>query len=123
MIKKLDRRGSVLVHVLITGVIVAFIAAGLLRMVLMNYIAVDRATKGAQNRKEAEAMLQRALTYWNKTNSVCSTDATYFPCTGAGVGANQCNCSCPNGTALPRVEVTGPAGGPCRITIISSDPE
>jgi Tfp pilus assembly protein PilX len=119
---KLGRRGSVLVHVLITGVIVAFIAAGLLRMVLMNYIAVDRATKGAQNRKEAEAMLQRALTYWNQTNSVCSTTAN-FPCTGGGVGLNQCNCNCPNGTALPRVEVTGGGAPPCAITIISSDPE
>ena len=120
---KLNSRGSVLVHVLITGVIVAFIAAGLLRMVLMNYIAVDRATKGAQNRKEAEAMLQRALTYWNQTNSVCSTNATYFPCTGTGVGLNQCNCACPSAAALPRVVVTGGGPPPCTITIISSDPQ
>ncbi|MCM2303387.1 MAG: hypothetical protein NDJ72_01695 [Elusimicrobia bacterium] len=119
---KLNRRGSVLVHVLITGVIVAFIASGLLRMVLMNYIAVDRATKGAQNRKEAEAMLQRALTYWNQTNSVCSTSVN-FPCTGGGVGANQCDCACPGVAAVPRVVVTGPAAGPCVITITSSDPE
>lgn len=120
---KLNRRGSVLIHVLITGVVVAFIAAGLLRMVLMNYIAVDRATKGAANRKEAEAMLQRALTYWNKSNSVCSSDPTYFVCTGPGVGINQCNCSCPSAAALPRVDVTGPAAGPCVITITSSDPQ
>lgn len=120
---KLDRRGSVLIHVLITGVIVAFIASGLLNMVMMNYIAVDRATKGAQNRKEAEAMLQRALTYWNKTNSVCSTDAFNFVCTGGGVGANQCNCACPSASALPRVVVTGGGAPPCVITIISSDPQ
>lgn len=118
---KLNRRGSVLLHVLVTGIVVAFIAAGLLRMVLMNYIAVDRATKGAQNRKEAEAMLQRALTYWNKTNSVCSTSAM-FTCTGAGVGINQCSCACPSAAAVPRVVVTGPAAGPCVVTIISSDP-
>lgn len=120
---KLNNRGSVLLHVLVTGIIVAFIAAGLLRMVLMNYIAVDRAAKGAQNRKEAEAMLQRALTYWNKTNSVCSTDASFFVCTGAGVGANQCNCACPSAAALPRVVVTGGGAPPCVITVISSDPQ
>ena len=119
---KLSRRGSVLVHVLITGVIVAFIAAGLLRMVLMNYIAVDRATKGAQNRKEAEAMLDKALTYWNKSNQVCST-TPLFPCTGGGVGANVCNCSCPSAVALPRVDVTGGGAPPCTITITSSDPQ
>lgn len=128
MIKRIGRRGSVLVHVLITGIIVAFIAGGLLRMVLMNYIAVDRASKGSQNRKEAEAMLQRALTYWNKTNSVCSTNVTYFPCVGAGVGANTCDCSCPSSAAVPRVTVSRIGGGvggppPCRITITSSDPQ
>ena len=111
-----------LLHVLVTGIIVAFIAAGLLRMVLLNYIAVDRATKGAANRKEAEAMLQRALSYWNKSNQVCSTDPTYFVCVGPGVGANICNCSCPNAAALPRVDVTGGGAPPCVITITSSDP-
>ena len=126
MIKKTSK-GSVLIHVLVTGIIVAFIAAGLLRMVLMNYIAVDRASKGAQNRKEAEAMLQRALTYWNKSNQVCSNDPTYFVCTVPGT-ANTCDCKCPSAAAVPRVEVTKIGGGtggppPCVITIISSDPQ
>lgn len=119
---KINRRGSVLIHVLITGVIVAFIAAGLLRMVLMNYIAVDRATKGAQNRKQAEAMLQRALTYWNKSNSVCST-TPLFVCSGAGVGANTCNCACPSAAAVPRVVASGGGAPPCVITVTSSDPQ
>ena len=120
---KLNRRGSVLVHVLITGVIVAFIASGLLRMVLMNYIAVDRATKGAQNRKEAEAMLQRALTYWNKNNIVCESTVE-FPCaTPSTTSPGTCSCACPNATALPRVVVTGGGAPPCTVTIISSDPE
>jgi hypothetical protein len=124
---KQNSRGSVLIHVLVTGVIVAFIAAGLLRMVLMNYIAIDRASKGTQNRKEADAMLQRALTYWNKSRIVCSTDATYFPCTPSyTVAPGTCNCACPSAGALPRVEVTnGPVGTtpPCTITVISSDPQ
>jgi len=118
------RRGSVLIHVLVTGVIVAFIAAGLLRMVLMNYIAVDRATKGAQNRKEAEAMLQRAITYWNKSNVVCSSDAVFFPCATPSITSpGTCSCACPSAAAVPRVEVTGGGAPPCTITIISSDPQ
>ena len=121
---KLNRRGSVLVHVLVTGVVVAFIAAGLLRMVLMNYIAVDRASKGAQNRKEADAMLQRALTYWNKSNIVCSSDATFFVCaTPSTVIPGICSCACPSAAALPRVVVTGGGAPPCTITVISSDPQ
>ncbi|PIR16568.1 MAG: hypothetical protein COV48_09630 [Elusimicrobia bacterium CG11_big_fil_rev_8_21_14_0_20_64_6] len=120
---KFNRRGSVLLHVLVTGVIVAFIASGLLRMVLMNYIAVDRATKGAQNRKEAEAMLQRALTYWNKSNVVCSSTGL-FPCSPSYVTSpGTCDCSCPSAAALPRVVVSGGGAPPCVITIISSDPQ
>ena len=123
---KLNRRGSVLVHVLVTGVIVAFLAAGLLRMVLMNYIAVDRATKSARNRKEAEAMLQRALTYWNESNLVCSDINPPNPlyrikCFGP-VGVCSCICANPTPLSFPRIEVTGGGPPPCVVTIISSDP-
>ena len=119
---KLGRRGSVLVHVLITGVIVAVIAAGMLRMVMMNYIAVDRVQKNAQNRKEADAMLLRAITYWNKSGIVCSTTAL-FPCSPSyGTAPGTCNCSCPNNVAIPRVTVTGGGAPPCNIQVISSDP-
>ena len=119
MTSKLDRRGSVLVHVLVTGVIVAFIAAGLLRMVLMNYIVVDRATKGAANRKESEAMLNRALTYWNQTNQVCSNIPGGFSCTGT---PGTCNCSCPSAGAVPRIFVRT-VGAKCAVDLVSSDPQ
>jgi len=118
----MNRRGSVLVHVLITGVIVAFISAGLLRMVLMNYIAVDRAAKGAQNRKEAESLLNRAITYWNQTNQVCANIPGGFNCTGS---PGTCNCYCPNSTAIPRIWARTVAGPPvaCRVDLVSSDPD
>jgi Tfp pilus assembly protein PilX len=117
----MNRRGSVLVHVLITGVIVAFIASGLLRMVLMNYIAVDRATKGAQNRKEAEAMLNRALTYWNQANQVCANIPSGFTCSGV---PGTCNCTCPSGAVAPAPRIVASVvGGQCAVSLISSDPE
>lgn len=118
---KLNRRGSVLVHVLITGVIVAFIASGLLRMVLMNYIAVDRATKGAQNRKESEAMLNRALTYWNQANQVCANIPGGFSCSGV---PGTCDCTCPAGASAPNPRIIAAmVGGQCGVSLISSDPE
>ncbi|MEQ1919286.1 MAG: hypothetical protein ABL955_08815 [Elusimicrobiota bacterium] len=119
---KLNRRGSVLVHVLITGVIVALIAAGLLRMVLMNYIAVDRATKGAANRKESEAMLNRALSEWNRTNQVCRNipGPGGFTCSGA---PGTCNCTCPPGGAPPNPYIWARmSGGMCAVDLVSSDP-
>ncbi|MBI4059883.1 MAG: hypothetical protein HY403_00480 [Elusimicrobia bacterium] len=118
-----DRRGFVLIHVLITSAVAALIAAGLLRMVLMSSSAVDRAVKGARNLKEAEAMLQRAITYWNKSNVVCSSDAEHFPCaTPSATPPGTCSCACPSGSALPRVVVTGGGAPPCVVTVISSDP-
>ena len=116
----LNRRGSVLVHVLITGVIVALIAAGLLRMVLMNYIVIDRASKGAGNRKESEAMLNRVVTYWSQ-NGVCS-NFSGFACNAA---ASPCVCTgSPLGGSLtnPTITVAGAAPGPYTINLNSSDP-
>lgn len=120
MIKKLNSRGSVLVHVLITGVIVAFIASGLLHMVLMNYIAVERASKGAQNRKEAESMLNRALTAWNAANAVCSNIPGGLNCSGI---PGTCECTCPPGAVDPAPRIIATViGGQCRVDLISSNP-
>jgi coenzyme F420-reducing hydrogenase gamma subunit len=118
---KLNRRGSVLVHVLITGVVVAFIAAGMLRMVMMNYIAVDRVAKGATNRKEAEAMLNRAITYWSISGQVCSAIPNGFACTGV---PGTCACDCPSAGAVPRIHAVM-AGAPavCTVDLVSSDPQ
>ncbi len=117
----MNRRGSVLVHVLITGVIVAFIASGLLHMVLMNYVAVDRASKGAQNRKEAESMLNRALTYWNLANAVCANIPGGLNCSGT---PGTCACTCPAGAVAPAPRIVAAViGGQCRVDLISSDPQ
>jgi hypothetical protein len=121
----MNRKGSVLIHVLVTGVIVSLITAGILRMTMMNYVATARAAKGAQNRKEADAVLQRALTYWNNSNQVCSNNVPGLTCSGPGVGANLCNCRCPS-SGYPAISVSDPdatPGPPCNITIESSDPQ
>lgn len=118
MIKN-KRRGSILIQVLIMGVVVSTIAAGLMKMVLMNYIIVDKATKGAQNRKEAESILNGALSDWNR-DGVCSD----FPGYSCG-GGPPCTCTgnAAAGSAVsPRIVVTG-ASAPHGITIDSSDPQ
>ena len=106
---------------LITGIIVAFIAAGLLRMVLMNYIAVDRAGKGSVNRKEAEAMLSQVISNWSQfgvcTNFggfTCNVAASPCVCTGAPWGGSTTN---------PTITVAGGAPGPYTISLDSSNPE
>lgn len=113
-------RGSVLIHVLITGVIVAFIAAGLLRMVMMNYIVVERAAKGAQNRKETEAILDRVTTYWTQ-NGVCTT-VPFFGACSAPASPCLCTGAALGGPTPPSIRVSGAAPGPYTMVITSSDP-
>lgn len=114
----MNQRGSVLVHVLVTGVIVALIATGVLRMTLMNYSAVSRATSGVQNKKEAEAMLHRAVTYWGQSGVVCSDIPGGLSCSGT---PGSCSCDCPSASAVPRISVRS-GGDQCAVTIVSSDP-
>lgn len=117
----MNQRGSVILHVLVTGVIVAVIAAGMLRITLMNYIATERASAGQKNRKEADALLNRALTYWNETNTVCSDNIPGLPCSPPStIPPGTCSCTC--GTT-PSIVVTGGGPPPCTINIISSDPQ
>lgn len=118
---KLNKRGTILIHVLITGVVVATIAAGLMKMVLMNYIIVDKATKGTQNRKEAESALGNLISYWN-ANGVCTSFSGY----ACSSGSSPCTCTgpaAPGSAVSPTVVVTGAAPGPYTITINSSDPQ
>lgn len=115
----MNKKGSVLLHVLVTGVIVSLITAGVLRMTLMNYMATARATSGAQNRKQADAMLSRAITYWNQANAVCTNIPGGLSCTGA---PGTCNCCCPSCSVAvkPRIEANI-VGGVCRVNLISGD--
>lgn len=120
MIDKTKRRGAILIQALIMGVIVATIAAGLMKMVLMNYIIVDKATKGTQNRKESESMLNAAISDWNR-DGVCSNfsgvscSPTTPPCTCTGNPAG-------GSIVIPTIVVTG-AVPPHTMTLTSSDPQ
>ena len=118
-----NQSGFVLVHVLVVAMIVAVVTAGLLRMTMMNHIFTQREISGAQNRKESEALLSRAMSHWNASGSVCSPVPGFacippvlFPPPG------KCNCRC---TAPSGAEIWVQGGGdpPCNsVTITSSDP-
>jgi Tfp pilus assembly protein PilX len=118
-----NKGGFVLVHVLVVGAIVAVIAAGLLRMTTMNYVLTRREITGAQNRKESEALLSRAMSFWNASGSVCSP-VPGFVCAPAVVfpppGLCNCTCTAPSGAVI---RVQGGGAPPCNsFTITSSDP-
>lgn len=116
-------RGSVLVHVLMTGVIVAIIAAGLMRMTMLRYIASARATSGVAARRQADAALNRALTYWNSVNIVCSAVPGYNCAPISGSAPGTCNCTCtPTLGTEATIVVSGGGAPPCNINITTVDP-
>jgi|CXWL01.1.fsa_nt_gi hypothetical protein len=117
----MNKKGFVLLHVIVLALIVASVTAGLARMLLMNYTATQRAVKGGQNRKEADALLSRATSYWSATGTVCANIPGIGACAPAPSPApGVCNCSCP-AAGVPRVWARV-VGGECRVDLISSDP-
>lgn len=117
---RLGRRGSVLIHVLMTGVVVAIIAAGLMRMTMLRYVASSRATGSTAARRQTDSALNRALTYWNMTNIVCGNNIPGYSCSPfSSTAPGTCNCTCTSaGTATIRVTGGGPP--PCSIEIEST---
>lgn len=109
---KREQRGSVLAHVLVTAVVVSLIAAGLLRMVLMDHMVNERLAVGDRGKKSAETALNQVMGVWNKANSVCSpaTDVGYS-CSGT---VGTCSCTCTKSGA-PTIVVTG--APPCTVAI------
>lgn len=112
---KRERRGSVLAHVLVTAVVVSLIAAGLLRMVLMDHMANERLAVGDRGKKSAETALNQVMGVWNKANSVCS-DATAVGYSCAGI-AGTCSCTCTKAGA-PSIVVSG--APPCTVAITTT---
>lgn len=114
-------RGSVLIHVLITAVVVSLIAAGLLKMVLMRYQAGNRQAQSASNRKSAEGAYTRMLSAWNRANTFCQNFAegggVDYSCAGpAACAANACTCT-PANAADPIITVRKPPGSVCTVTV------
>jgi hypothetical protein len=105
-------------HVLITGVIVAVLAASLLRMTLLNYVVTQRAAGGAQERKEAEGAFNRLMTRWNSTNLVCDDLAGVYNCSGT---PGTCACTCTPFDAQNPTVTAAVTGGLCTVNVTTVD--
>lgn len=119
-----SKRGSVLVHVLMTGMVVAVIAAGLLRMAMLRYTAGARAASGAAGRAAASASFNQVMTYWNQTNTVCANAPPYSCSPAASTPPGVCGCVCTAGAGAPTITVTdrdATPGPPCNISVQTVD--
>ncbi|MDE2490403.1 MAG: hypothetical protein KGM24_06115 [Elusimicrobia bacterium] len=123
---RLNRRGDVLLHVVVTGAIVALISALVLRMAMMRYGVTARARQATTDLRDDQGVLNAALSTWAaNSGNVCSgaPTATGVACNG-GCSTNSCGCSClcKNGTVELDVSCPAPTGswpacGQCTTSI------
>jgi hypothetical protein len=111
-----NTHGSVLVHVLMTAVLVALIAASLLRVVMLRSTIASRGTQILRNKRYDEATLNKVMSYWNSVNQVCANNIPGYTCDGA---PGACNCQCVPANSKESVVVARDVGGNCQLTISS----
>lgn len=98
-----NKKGSVLVQVLITSIIVVVIAMGLAQMLLLRYTATIRATKGTASKREAEGTLNRLAVFW-AANGYCANPGGGLTCSGVTATCNACTCTL---TAIAPATING----------------
>jgi hypothetical protein len=117
-------RGSILVHVLMTGIVVALIAATLLRMSMLRYQMAGRAEKVLKEKRDDQAALASIMTAWNAngtSQAQCSAPVPpgFSGCLNAAAPPANCNCTC---TRFDGLTVQASlVGGVCQLNIISKD--
>jgi hypothetical protein len=117
----LGRRGSILLHVMVTGALLALIAATLLRMSMLRYQMGGRGASVLAEKRDDQGALANVLAAWNANNAVCSAVPTGYSC--GALSAGTCNCSCSTtltggGTQVVSASVIG---GVCTLSITSPD--
>lgn len=124
------KKGSVLIHVLVMGIIVAIIASGLMSVLMMQYRATSRTTESNKARAQAEELLAQIITTWS-VNGSCTTipPTVNFPqltCAGgSGAAPSVCGCTCTatvNGVVVGVTNTTnvGTPNGTCQIKLSSN---
>jgi hypothetical protein len=110
----MKKRGSVILHVLVTAVVVALVMAMILRGTFLRSLMTTRSHKAAQMRRSDESTLAVLNSNWD-SNGVCSNFSSYS-CTGS---AGSCGCTCTS-AGEPTI-VTASVGAVCQIKITSPD--
>lgn len=114
----MGKRGSVLLHVLMTGALLALISATILRLAMLRYMVTARTTNTTRERRYDEAALALIVSSWNSVNMACANNVPNYTCTpAAAVSPGNCNCTC--SPSLPNFPIVTNSGGapPCTLQI------
>ncbi|MFA6004615.1 MAG: hypothetical protein WC881_11170 [Elusimicrobiota bacterium] len=129
----MNKKGYVLIHVLVISMVVAVIAAGIMRMLMLRQTMILRNTEGVSARKNAEGHFNAIMSAWNSAPSPnaglsCSAGAAiaalgYSIVTPGTLGGCNCKYSKTDytATAVPYLTTIVARGGtPCRLDMISA---
>jgi Tfp pilus assembly protein PilX len=119
----MGKRGIVLLHVLMTAALIAIVAATIMRLAMLRFAVTSRAVKNNQELRNDESALALLTSYWNVTNTYCSSVPGVYSCGPTTVGAmpSSCNCNC-SALVSNYPTVSAPPGGhPCQFTFTSAD--
>ncbi len=106
-----------LLHVLVTGAVVALIAASLLRLATLRYQVTARAQQATVERRSDEGAMARIISAWNAANQNCTAVPGYSVSGSAG----SCSCTLnPSSSGDPTVTAYM-SGGNCTLKLVSSD--
>jgi hypothetical protein len=109
----MNRRGAVLLQVLVTAVIAGLICASIMRARLQPAMTVANSVQRVENDAAEQGALNRVEQAWMAAGSSCASDnAAGVTCRGAG-----CSCTC-SVAGLGTVSAA-PSGGACALTVTS----
>lgn len=118
----MNKRGSILLQVLVTGVILAMIAAAILRVTMGSSFVTARVNSETVQKRSDEGGLARLTAAWD-ANGPC-TNVSGYSCAGT---SGSCRCTCtPSNPADPTVTVAGSGPpfvtqGQCGVTVKAVD--
>jgi hypothetical protein len=106
-----NRRGSVLLQVLVASVVGGLICASIMRARLQPAMTVANAVLRVQNDVGEQGALNRVQQVWMAADASCTSDPA------AGVSCRGSGCSCTCAVAGLGTVTAAPSGGACALTV------
>jgi hypothetical protein len=117
----MGKKGTILLHVMVTSVLVALIAATLLRLSLLRVQAASRGQKILTEKRLDQGALASIVAYWNSVNMTCANNVPNYSCAPAAATIpGSCGCTCTptvvQNPPLPTVTTNGTPAS-CQLNI------
>lgn len=129
MILMRKMKGSVLIQVLMTAVIVSVIAAAMMNLILLRAAAIKRGQDSAAGTALANSGMDTILASWNANNTSCYNAVPGFAGGSSASPPGNCGCSYTgtiNGNNVTFCAGTGcspaVATNPCTLAIVGTPP-